>query len=175
MTRGRPTLVDVATEAGVSLKTASRVINGITTVNPALTTRVNAAIEKLGYRRNTMAANLRAGSTDTIGLVTADLANAFYTRLASAISAVAMTHGHHVIMASTEEDADAERRITLSLCQRQVGGLIVVPSGDDQGHLAAETRSGIRRCSSTDRDGTSRPTPCSSTTGAGRRPALAGS
>jgi LacI family transcriptional regulator len=135
-------MIDVAADAGVSLKTVSRVINNVPTVDPALVERVYASIEKLGFRRNALAASLRAGSTDTIGLLTADLSNAFYTQVAAAVSQVAITHGYQVIMASSEEEAELERRLALDLCQRRVGGLIVVPSGPDQSYLAAEAHMG---------------------------------
>jgi LacI family transcriptional regulator len=142
MGTGRPTVVDVAADAGVSLKTVSRVINDVPTVDPELAARVHASIERLGFRRNTTAANLRAGTSDTIGLVTADLANPFYTTIASAVSVLAIAHRHQVIMASTDENGATERTLALDLCQRRVGGLILVPSGDDQSYLAAEVRLG---------------------------------
>lgn len=142
MARDRPTMVDVAADAGVSLKTVSRVINNVPTVDAEMVERVYASIEKLGFRRNALAASLRGGSTHTIGLVTADLSNAFYTQVAAAVSQVAIAQGHQVIMASSEEDADLERSLALDLCQRQVGGLIVVPSAPDQAYLAAEAHMG---------------------------------
>lgn len=143
MARGeRPTMVDVAKHAGVSLKTVSRVVNQVRTVDPALAERVNASIKELGFHRNPVAASLRAGSSDFIGLVTADLANPFYTALAGAISAVAIPRGYQVVMASSEEDAVAERDIAVDLFQRRVAGLIIVPTQADHGYLAAETRLG---------------------------------
>ncbi len=139
----RPTMIDVAADAGVSLKTVSRVINGVATVDPVLTERVEASIAKLGFRRNAMAASLRSGASDTIGLITADLANTFYTSVASAISAAAVAQGYQVIMASTDEDPDAERTLALDLCQRRVSGLILVPSGPDQAYLQPEIELGV--------------------------------
>lgn len=139
---GRPTMVDVAADAGVSLKTVSRVINGVATVDAGLAERVNASIEKLGFRRNVVAASLRSGASATIGLITADLANSFYTSVASAVSAVAVRQGFQVIMASTDEHPDAERALALDLCQRRVSGLILVPSGPTQAYLQPEIRLG---------------------------------
>lgn len=135
-------MVDVAADAGVSLKTVSRVINGVATVDAVLVAKVAASIEKLGFRRNAMAANLRSGASDTIGLITADLANAFYTSIAGAVSAVAVQQGYQVIMASTDEDPAAERALALDLCQRRVSGLILVPSGRDQAYLQHEITRG---------------------------------
>ncbi|MFC6356378.1 LacI family DNA-binding transcriptional regulator [Luethyella okanaganae] len=139
---GRPTMVDVAADAGVSLKTVSRVINAEPNVDPAMTKRVRAAIARLGYHRNAIAASLRSGSRDTIGFVSADLTNTFYMSVAAAVSTVAVGRGMQVIMASSEEDPAAERSLALDLCQRRVGGLILVPAASDQSYLAHEVDSG---------------------------------
>lgn len=139
----RPTMVDVAADAGVSLKTVSRVINGVESVDAEMAERVRASAARLGFRRNAMAASLRAGSSDVIGLVTADLANTFYTTIASAVAAVANARGMQVMMASSDEEPDRERQLALDLCLRRIAGLIVVPSGPDQSYLQGEVQAGI--------------------------------
>jgi len=139
---GRPTMVDVAAEAGVSFKTVSRVINGQPHVDPAMAERVLAAVARLGYHRNALAASLRSGDRDTIGFIAADLSNTFYMAVAAAVSAVAARERMHLIMASSEEDAATERTLALDLCQRQVGGLIVVPTADDHSYLQREVELG---------------------------------
>lgn len=139
---GRPTMVDVAADAGVSLKTVSRVINGEPNVDPAMIERVQAAVARLGYHRNVLAASLRSGNRDTIGFIAADLSNTFYMAVAAAVSAVAARERMHLVMASSEEDAATERTLALDLCQRQVGGLIVVPTADDHSYLQREVELG---------------------------------
>jgi len=139
---GRPTMVDVAADAGVSLKTVSRVINGEPNVDPAMTERVQSAVARLGYHRNALAASLRSGNRDTVGFIAADLSNTFYMAVAAAVSTVAARERMHLIMASSEEDADTERTLALDLCQRQVGGLIVVPTADDHSYLRREVELG---------------------------------
>lgn len=139
---GRPTMVDVAADAGVSLKTVSRVINGQPNVDAALIERVNASITRLGFHRNALAASLRSGSRDTIGFLAADLSNTFYMTIAAAVSTIAIRRRMQVIMASSEEDAAAERTLALDLCQRRVGGLLLVPAGGDQSYLAGEAAAG---------------------------------
>src|SRR3546814_2939631 len=101
---GRPTMVDVASDAGVSLKTVSRVINGQPNVDAALIERVNTSIARLGFHRNALAASLRSGSRDTIGFLAADLSNTFYMTVAAAVSAIAIRRGMQVILASSEAD-----------------------------------------------------------------------
>ncbi len=141
---GRPTMVDVAADAGVSLKTVSRVVNRISTVDPEMAERVYESIRKLGFRRNDVAASLRSGTeTRTIGLITADLSNTFYSTLSSAIAAVARERGFHVIISSSEENDELERSTVLDLCQRRVSGLIVVPTSSDHSYLRAEVELGI--------------------------------
>ena len=68
-------MVDVARDAGVSLKTVSRVINEEPGVTPAKVAQVEAAIAALGYERNDIAASLRSGAkSSTVGLVIEDVA-----------------------------------------------------------------------------------------------------
>lgn len=70
----RPALRDVAAEAGGSVATASRSYSGIR-VDPETQTRVFAAAEKLGYKRDLVAQSLRTGRTNTVGMVIRDLYN----------------------------------------------------------------------------------------------------
>ncbi len=139
----RPTMNDVARDADVSLKTVSRVVNRMTTVDPAMTDRVLVSIRRLGYRRNDVAATLRTGTeTRTIGLITADLQNAFYTPIAAAIASAARARDFHLITASSEESPDLEKATVLDLFQRRVSGLVIVPSGDNHRYLRTEVKMG---------------------------------
>ena len=73
--RGKPTMNEVASEAGVSLGTVSKVLNGNSTVAAELRARVLAACERLNYQRNWIAASLRSRQTNTIGLIVPDILN----------------------------------------------------------------------------------------------------
>ncbi|QNA91823.1 LacI family DNA-binding transcriptional regulator [Microbacterium sp. Se63.02b] len=139
---GRPTMNDVAAAAGVSLKTVSRVINAEPNVDATMASRVAEAIERLGYHRNALAASLRSGTNDTVAFLAADLSNSFYMGIAAAVSTVAAHRRMHVVMASSEEDPATERRVALDLCQRRVGGLILVPTSADHSYLAPEVAHG---------------------------------
>ena len=122
-------MVDVAREAGVSLKTVSRVVNNEPTVQSEYVLRVRKAIEELGFVRNNIARDLRSNSmTSIIGLVIGDLGNPFYSMLARSIERVARRHGSLLVICSSEEDPDRERELILELCERRVDGLIVVPT-----------------------------------------------
>jgi len=135
----KPTMRDVAEVAGVSLKTVSRVVNMEPGVDDRTAARVEGAIARLAYRRNNSARNLRKGiSLAMIGLVIEDLRNPFYATVARAVEEVARRHGHAVVMASSGEDPDRERELTMDLLQRGVQGLLIVPAGSDHRYLYAD-------------------------------------
>ncbi|MDR3707441.1 MAG: LacI family DNA-binding transcriptional regulator [Capsulimonadaceae bacterium] len=76
----KPNVFDVARVAGVSQTTVSFVLNGSTTprISDATTKRVLAAVEQLGYRRNTLARSLAHGKTMTVGMVLSSLDDDFH-------------------------------------------------------------------------------------------------
>jgi LacI family transcriptional regulator len=134
---------DVARLAGVSIKTVSRVVNAEPGVHADTAERVLAAIERLGFRRNVGALNLRRGSsTGTIGLVLEDVANPFYSGLTRAAEKVARRFGRQVLTGSSDEDSERERELALEFCARRVDGLIIVPAGRQHGYLLPEIASG---------------------------------
>ncbi|MCP3798175.1 LacI family transcriptional regulator [Allokutzneria sp. A3M-2-11 16] len=135
---------DVARLAGVSIKTVSRVVNDEPGVHPATAERVLAAIERLGFRRNLSARNLRRGSsTGTLGVILEDVGNPFYSVLTRAVEEVARTQGRQVLTGSSDEDPGRERELALEFCARRVDGLIVVPAGMQHGYLVPEMQAGM--------------------------------
>ncbi|WP_051109480.1 LacI family DNA-binding transcriptional regulator [Promicromonospora sukumoe] len=140
----RPTLAVVAQAAGVSLKTASRVLNGEPNVASATRERVQDAAASLGFRRNAVAADLaRGGLSRLVGFITGDLANEFYSALASGIERELREHGLQLLTASSDEDPDREASLTGELIERRVGALIVTPAGADQSALRSEIAAGL--------------------------------
>ena len=137
----RPTMVDVAREAGVSLKTVSRVVNGESSVGDATAEKVRVAIELLGYRRNDLARSLRPGQrTGLVGFVIADIGNPFYSSIARAVERA--EPDLRVVIASTEEDQYRERELVADLIARGVDALIVFPSQGDASYLDHEVAAG---------------------------------
>ncbi|MEV0378636.1 LacI family DNA-binding transcriptional regulator [Nonomuraea sp. NPDC050643] len=133
---------DVASAAGVALKTVSRVVNGEPGVHPATAERVRVAIDRLGYSRNESARVLRRGRTATIGLVIEDVADPFYAGLSRAVEAVVIDHGCLLLSGSSGEEPGRERELVETFCARRVDGLIVVPAGDDHTYLRPELETG---------------------------------
>lgn len=137
---------EVAKLAGVSIKTVSRVINGEVTVDDGLAERVQRAARALDYRPNLTARNLRSsgGRTRTVGVLLENVANPFSSAIHRAIEDAAGARGFAVFAGSLDEDPARERTLAMALVARQVDGLIVMPSGDDQSYLTAEQQSGLK-------------------------------
>jgi len=140
----RPTMRDVAARARVSFKTVSRVVNAEAGVSPALTSRVQQAIDELGFRPNVGARGLRRADprTASIGLLLDDVGNPFSATVQRAVEDVALSRGVVVFAASIDEDPERERVLAATFAARRADGLILVPTGDDQSYLAAEVRTG---------------------------------
>lgn len=133
---------DVARQAGVALKTVSRVVNGEPGVRSATAERVQAAIAELGYRRHDGARVLRRGQTASIGLILEDIGDPFYSTLSRAVEDVASRHGALLITGSSDEDPERERTLALAFCARRVDGLIVIPAAADHSYLLPEMAAG---------------------------------
>jgi LacI family transcriptional regulator len=139
-----PTIIDVAELAGVSRATASRAMGGYGRIADETVKLVRQAAKDLGYRPNEVARSMRRGRTKTIGLVIiADFTNAFFDRATKAIVDAAKIRGYQVLITNTDEDIAAERQAIETLVDKQVDGLIVVPStAAVHDHLAALKTSG---------------------------------
>lgn len=139
-----PTLADVAAISGVSIKTASRVMNGSQQVSGATAEKVKKAATLLGYRSNRIARELRVGSlSNLVGMVISDLANPFYAGLAAGAEERLAEEGLDLILATARDDGEREKNLIESLLERRVRGLIIVPSGEDYSHLHQERKRGF--------------------------------
>jgi LacI family transcriptional regulator len=140
----RPTMRDVAARAGVSLKTVSRVVNEESGVSPALMGRVRQAVDDLGFHPNLGARVLRRGDprTGSIGLLLDDVADPFSATVLRAVQDAAVVRGVVVLSANVDGDPGRERALAAGFTARGADGLILVPTGDDQSHLASEVASG---------------------------------
>ena len=140
----RPTMKDVAALAGVAIKTVSRVMNEDPTVAPNFAARVHEAAGKLGYRPNLTASSLRRGDrrTATIGLLLEDVSNPFSAAILRAVEDEARQRRVQIVIGSLDEDPDREREMAITLIDRGVDGLLIVPAGRDQSYLLAERKLG---------------------------------
>ena len=117
---GGPSMVDVAREAGVSLKTVSRVVNEPDAVRPATRDAVHAAMERLGFRANYAARSLKLGSYKTVGLVFFELHGGELSVL-SGISTAAAQKGYAITLVT----AAPGEQLTLGEAARRMATLPV--------------------------------------------------
>lgn len=138
------TIREVATRAGVSPMTVSRVINESPRVSPDTRRRVEAAISDLGYVPNRLARGLIRRKTGTLGLIVPDVANPFFTLVVRGVEDVAWRAGFHVILCNTQADLDRERGYIEDMLAFQVEGLLIAPVGDkSRPHLRVLTRNNV--------------------------------
>ena len=123
-----PTIRDVALRAGVSVATASNVVNGVRPVGEASRRKVLEAIAALDYRLDRAASALRGRSTRLVGMVVPDITNVFFASLVHGVEALAERDGYDLLIVSSSEDAAKERRRVEALIARRIDGLIVVPA-----------------------------------------------
>lgn len=132
----RSILRDVAQAAGVSLRTASRVLNDDPRVAATTRERVQEMMKELRYTPDLMARSLRGGTDATIGLVVESIADPFFSELIAAAESATSQDGKSVLVASTHGDASRELRVVTELLRRRVAGLLVVPTAGDHSWLA---------------------------------------
>jgi LacI family transcriptional regulator len=135
---------DVASLAGVSLSTVSRVVSGNADVRPDLIRRVEDAVAVLGYRRDLTASTLRRTDrlSSTIGLIIEDVANPFFSAVHRGVEDVARARGVLTFAGSSDEDPERERELAEAFAARGVDGLVIVPCSSDQGYLRRDRDAG---------------------------------
>lgn len=120
-----PTMKDVASTAGVSLGTVSKVFNGIP-VGEEYRARVESAAKKLGYQVNIYARGLRASKTNTIAVIVPDVINPFFAELANECSRQLGAIGYRMLLATTSYDPKAEQQCIDMVAQNKVDGIIAI-------------------------------------------------
>lgn len=123
----RVRLSDVARAAGVSLSTASRALSGVGASKDTVDA-VLAAATRLGYRPDPVARSLRTRSTGLVGIIVPGLSNPFFAELVEALERALGPRGLEMILADSCGSAEVEARRLEMLLDRQVDGLIVIPT-----------------------------------------------
>ncbi len=134
------TLKDVAEAAGVSISTASRLLDKrYEGSSPENARRVREAAERLGYQRDYAASSLRRQGTSTIGVIVPRLSDAVMGILYEEIARECERRDVQALVATSHDDPARGRRVAASLLSRKVDGLILTTARLDDG-FAAELR-----------------------------------
>ena len=143
-TPGRPTLADVAARAGVSLKTASRAVNGEYGVAEATARRVLDASRELGFRPNHLARSLAGGGPSAaVGLLLPNVSDPFIAAVVGAVEDVIAPRDLQLITASHGDDSDRQRTLVRALVERRVDALVILPAPGDCSYLRREIDHGL--------------------------------
>ncbi|RSN51901.1 MULTISPECIES: LacI family DNA-binding transcriptional regulator [Actinomadura] len=127
--RAYVTLQDVAREAGVSLATASRVLNGTSQVRTDLRERVLAAAASLRYTPNAHAQALASASSTSVGVICHDVSDPYFAAVARGVMTTAAEHGMLVMLASTFRDPAREVEYVAMLRAQRARAILLIGSG----------------------------------------------
>lgn len=138
-------LTDVAAQAGCSVATASRVLNGNKKVGEVERRRVLAAAAQLGYVPNSSARALRSQSTRLVGAIIPTLDHAIYAKMVDGIEETLSDAGMSLLINTSQYDLERERRQASILVSRGVEAVILVGAAHkpETTHLLREA--GIRQ------------------------------
>lgn len=124
----RTTISQVAKEAGVSVTTVSRYLNGkYSKMGPATKQKIEETIKKLNYIPAASARRLRQEQSHAVGVLVGDIGNTFSTLLAKGIDDVLQPAGYDIILMNTNNSTTIERRALQRLYELQADGIIVQP------------------------------------------------
>ena len=125
-----PTMKDVAKEAGVSLGTVSKVINGIP-VGDEYRKKVEQAIKTLDYHINAYAKGLKNNRTYTVAVILPNLLNPFFSMVAHYINRALVNRGYRMLLCDTEYDYTKEQEMVQMVAQNKVDGIIALTYNPD--------------------------------------------
>lgn len=137
------TLNDVASAAGVSLKTASRVLNHSPELRPATAARVREAMERLGYQPNELARGLKAKHSATIAMIAPNIGDPFTATAIQAVQEEARKQGYVVILASSGGDVNLEESELQVMARRQIDGAILMAASSGKSKLKPLTEKNV--------------------------------
>lgn len=126
----RPTLVDVARIAGVSLGTASRVLNGSTDVKPLNVAKVKKAMKSLNYRPSDVARSMRTNTSRMIGCMITDITQPVSGEMVGGAEEVLWQSGYALIVAATHQIAEREHKILDLFARHKLDGMILCTTSD---------------------------------------------
>lgn len=137
MSSNRPTIRDVAHQAGVSHQTVSRVINASEEVSAETRARVEAAIASLGFRPNAIARSMAKGETHTLACISPNLTDYTFASIIEGAEQEARANGYFLLSSSASDPASFRALVEELIDHRRVDGLVVInPYSDERFEFA---------------------------------------
>jgi LacI family fructose operon transcriptional repressor len=126
----QPTNKDVASRAGVSIATVSRVVNGLPNVRPELRRKVLRAVKVLDYQPSRTAQRLRAKRSRVIGLIISDIQNSFFTSVVRGAEDASYERGYSLVLCDSDEDPEKEKLYVDVMRAEGVAGVIIATTSE---------------------------------------------
>ncbi len=120
-----PTIHDIARELKISASTVSRALQNNPRISQKTREKIISLADKVGYRPNTMASNLRNKKSNTIGIVVPLINRYFFSSVISGVEEVAFKAGYTVVISQSNDLAEKELSIVHSMLTNRVDGLII--------------------------------------------------
>lgn len=139
----KPTIKDVAREAGVSPALVSLVLNGKNNVSKETAERVAEVVRRLGYRPNKAAASLRSGRRRIIGVITPSISNHYFSEISRNIENIAYDSNYTVLFGSSDESPEKLSNLIDTFVADGVGGLLITPCEGCAEHIRRASAQGI--------------------------------
>jgi LacI family transcriptional regulator len=132
--QSRVTLLDIASDAGVSRATVSLVLRNVPSVAPSTRKRVLQSIDRLGYVYHRGAASLRTQRSHAIGLIVSDITNPFFAEIIISIEDWLGTAGLVTILGNTSENPEKQQRLLRSMSEYPADGILICSAqGSEKG------------------------------------------
>ena len=131
----KPSIKDIAKEAGVTISTVSHVLNSSKFVTEATTEKVIAAVEKLGYRPNRIARSLRTKNTEAVGVIVPDILNPFYAYIIQEMERVAREREYTLMLGCTFYKPEEEMVQIDAMLDHFLDGIIFFGGYDFPEHI----------------------------------------
>ncbi len=129
---GRATIKDVAAEAGVSVSSVSRVLNGGHYTSERLHQRIMQAVQTLGFEPDYAAQAMRSRATNTVGCMVSDISNPLYGDIVNGAEEEFQRAGYVMMLGATKHEADRETALLSIVRRRRMDGLLMLAGFNDQ-------------------------------------------
>ncbi len=124
----KTTLKDIARELNLSVNTVSRGLRDMSDVGKETKILIKETAEKLGYRKNLVASNLRTSRSYIMGVVVTDYSNPAMSAIINGVESMGKTKGYTIMTGSSYENAVDEDNVIGSMIDHGVDGIILIPS-----------------------------------------------
>ena len=148
----RPTIRDVAAQAGVSVSSVSRVLNGGPYTSPELHARIMRVVNRLGFEPHSAAQALRSRASNTIGCMVPDLSNPLYSDMVNAAEEEFQRAGYVLMLAATRHEEDRETAFISAVRRRRMDGLLLFAGDNAHQEFTASLSTLGLPCVAIDRD-----------------------